>query len=566
MSDLAPEALPEGWAWATMGQIGTYHNGRAFKSTEWAEAGMPIIRIQDLTGTPDERHYFAGEAEPQHHVQAGDLLISWSGTLGSFLWNGPPAVLNQHIFKVESGINRRFHHLLAQRCMRQMRDKARGSGLFHITKAVFEQAPVPLPPLAEQERIVAKVESAMQQAQITQAQVEDGFAAVRNMRETSLTDACSGKLTADWRSAHPKIEPASALLERMAAERKARWAEWHSAKKYQEPQRHEETDLGSIPPTWAWATFDECAADITVGHVGTLKGMYVTKGIPFLRSQNVRLLSYSPKGLECISPESHRSMGKSKLMGGELLVTRSGANVGNCCVYPRDAGEANCADLVITRPLSGLLPEYAAIYVCSQDGQARLLEKGTGIAQPHFNIGAMRKKPFPLPPLEEQREIIRCVESALRTAAAMEAQLRSTGEQADGMVQVTLEQAFCGKLIPTEASLARTEKRSYEDAHALLARIKQERAARPAAPRRAKSNRNSILKGRAMKKLIDEVLRASATPLTAEKVFKESGRAENEVEQFFVELRRMEREGRLILSAGPRGETLLSIPTEAPTP
>src|ERR1019366_1764925 len=111
-------------------------------------------------------------------------------------------------------------------------------------------------------------------------------------------------------------------------------------------------------------------------------------------------------GLVFIAAEFHAALRKSALTGGEILVTRSGANTGDCCVYPSIVGPANCADLVVTRPLSGLLSEYGAIYVASPDGQARIGLRRTGIAQPHFNIGAMRVKPFALPPLAEQYEIV----------------------------------------------------------------------------------------------------------------------------------------------------------------
>lgn len=104
--------LPGGWARTTLGQLGRYLNGRAFKKSEWRESGRPIIRIQNLTGTASHYNYFQGEVEERHLARPGDLLVSWAATLGAYFWSGPEAVVNQHIFKVESNIDPRFHKYL----------------------------------------------------------------------------------------------------------------------------------------------------------------------------------------------------------------------------------------------------------------------------------------------------------------------------------------------------------------------------------------------------------------------------------------------------------------------
>jgi type I restriction enzyme, S subunit len=99
--------LPSGWEWTTLGEIGDYVNGRAFKPSEWSLNGRPIIRIQNLTGSGSAFNYFDGNLEEKYVVRTGDFLISWAATLGSFVWNGPEGALNQHIFKVKSYIDSR---------------------------------------------------------------------------------------------------------------------------------------------------------------------------------------------------------------------------------------------------------------------------------------------------------------------------------------------------------------------------------------------------------------------------------------------------------------------------
>lgn len=146
--------VPDGWRASTIGELGRYLNGRAFKTSEWGSAGRPIVRIQNLTGSGGSFNYFDGEVDERYIVREGDLLVSWAATLGAYVWRGPEAVLNQHIFKVESNIDRRFHRYLLDYSLAEMQRHAHGSGMVHITRGRFDAVRVAVPPLAEQGRIV----------------------------------------------------------------------------------------------------------------------------------------------------------------------------------------------------------------------------------------------------------------------------------------------------------------------------------------------------------------------------------------------------------------------------
>lgn len=150
--------VPDGWEMRTLGDLGRYLNGRAFKSSDWGTEGRPIVRIQNLTGSGNQFNYFAGAVEDRYIVRPGDLLVSWAATLGAYFWNGPEGVLNQHIFKVESNIDKRFHKYLIESKIADMLSQTHGSGMVHITKSKFDAIPVAVPPLDEQQRIVAMLE------------------------------------------------------------------------------------------------------------------------------------------------------------------------------------------------------------------------------------------------------------------------------------------------------------------------------------------------------------------------------------------------------------------------
>ena len=150
--------LPPGWTRTTLGQLGRYINGRAFKKSEWSASGRPIVRIQNLTGSSSVFNYYNGALEERHIARSGDLLVSWAATLGAYIWPGPEAAVNQHIFKVESVIDVRFHKYLIDHALDQLSSHTHGSGIVHITRGRFNSVPVLLPPLDGQHRIVAVLE------------------------------------------------------------------------------------------------------------------------------------------------------------------------------------------------------------------------------------------------------------------------------------------------------------------------------------------------------------------------------------------------------------------------
>jgi type I restriction enzyme S subunit len=154
-------AVPEGWTKSRLGDLGRYINGRGFKKSEWATTGRPIIRIQNLTGSSGTFNYFDGEVEERYVVRPGDLLISWAATLGAYFWNGPEGVLNQHIFRVESSIDPRFHKHLLDHKLAELYTHTHGSGMVHITRGKFDAIEVLLPPPNEQRRIVEILEDLM---------------------------------------------------------------------------------------------------------------------------------------------------------------------------------------------------------------------------------------------------------------------------------------------------------------------------------------------------------------------------------------------------------------------
>ncbi len=97
-------SLPRGWVATPIGSLCSLINGMAFKPTDWATVGLPIIRIQNLNRPDAEFNHCNTDVEERYIVEPNELLFAWSGTpgtsFGAHIWRGPRAVLNQHIFRV----------------------------------------------------------------------------------------------------------------------------------------------------------------------------------------------------------------------------------------------------------------------------------------------------------------------------------------------------------------------------------------------------------------------------------------------------------------------------------
>jgi len=152
--------LPDGWATIKVGDVAIYTNGRAFKPEDWMRKGLPIIRIQNLNDTNINYNRTTAIYEAKYLIHNGDLLFAWASSLGTYIWNGGNAWLNQHIFKVEPYpfVEKQYLYYVFKAMIVEFYTQSHGSGMVHITKRQFENIKLLLPPLEEQKRIVQTLE------------------------------------------------------------------------------------------------------------------------------------------------------------------------------------------------------------------------------------------------------------------------------------------------------------------------------------------------------------------------------------------------------------------------
>lgn len=144
------------YSYAKLGDIATYINGYAFKPKDHGTKGLPIIRIQDLTGSSNDRGYYAGEYPSKIEINNGDVLISWSASLGVYVWNKGKALLNQHIFKVKfdkKDIDKDYFVYAVRFNLTKLKQLTHGATMKHVVKKDFENVLIPYPSLKRQREI-----------------------------------------------------------------------------------------------------------------------------------------------------------------------------------------------------------------------------------------------------------------------------------------------------------------------------------------------------------------------------------------------------------------------------
>lgn len=185
--------IPANWSTSKLKYLGNYINGYAFKPDEWGDSGLPIIRIQDLTGSNDSPNYYDGTIDRKFLIQNGDILVSWAATLDAFIWNKGPGWLNQHIFKAipdQSKIDYNFFFWMIKEAMKNMNnDNKHGIFMQHVTLDVFSNFSIPMPPLSAQRQIAdfldvecARIDAVIEQ---TRASIEE----YKKLKQSVITQA-----------------------------------------------------------------------------------------------------------------------------------------------------------------------------------------------------------------------------------------------------------------------------------------------------------------------------------------------------------------------------------------
>lgn len=478
--------LPKGWSWVSIGETGEYINGFAFKPNHRESRGLPIVRIQNLTDESKALNTTQLDVPVDYKIDNGTMLVSWSATLDVFLWQRGPALVNQHIFKVvpeEKVVSKKllFHWLKRSIQQLQKTEHLHGSTMMHINRGPFMAHRVPLPPLSEQTRIVAKLEELLTDLDAGVAELKVAQKKLGQYRQSLLKAAVDGNLTAEWRKNNPPIETGAELLERILKERRTRWEAKQLAKfqeqgktppkdwqhKYAEPNPPAKVGLFDLPGNWSWSSVEQLA-ELVSGHtpkdaescsnsggdIGWFKVGDMNKP-----GNDVWLTNAEIK----FDLQTALSLGMKPAPKGTIVFPKRGGAIATN--KKRRLANMSCFDL----NTMGLIPSpHVADWLWSYFQGIDLGQLSSGSNVPQINNPDIAPLCVPLPPIDEQLEIICLLTLQLESTFEQEKSIHKSLKQAAAQRQNILRAAFAGQLVPQDPN--------DEPASVLLERIRTERA------------------------------------------------------------------------------------------
>jgi type I restriction enzyme S subunit len=280
------------------------------------------------------------------------VILSSRAPIGHLVINTVPMATNQGCKGLvpRAGLDHKYLYYYLTSIVTLLNELGTGATFKELSGARLKAVPMPVPPLAEQQRIVG-----------------------------ILDDAFSGLASANA-IAEKNLENAAELFD-------ARLSSLFSFGEGQWPQ----TPLSAV-------------CNLTVGHVGPMASRYKADGIPFLRSQNIKPFAIDLDGVAFIDDDFDRNLMKSRLTPGDVVIVRTG-HPGTAAVVPDSLVAANCADLVIVRPSEAVDPHYIAAFFNSSYGKRLVDGNLVGAAQKHFNVTSAKSVRISLPPRAEQQEL-----------------------------------------------------------------------------------------------------------------------------------------------------------------
>ncbi|WP_445713256.1 restriction endonuclease subunit S [Flavobacterium sp.] len=447
--------LPKNWVQTELGNYAILKNGYAFKSSDFQNDGIPVVRISNIKDfkIDIENSICVDESKLKSDfiVSKGDILIAMSGaTTGKYgVFEHDIIVLqNQRVGNlkpvVESLSNKRFILYLLGSLKEEIEEKAYGAAQPNISPKLIESINIFLPPLAEQNRIVAKLDALFAQLETIKTSMAKVPLLLKDFRQQVLTQAVTGKLTEEWRryNEYNSLELCKRLKEhhkKSGGHKKGNAAE-HDIEKHL-------NSFQDIPENWQVIELKElCKQEKPITYGILMPGPEIEGGRPYLKVMSYpnNVIDYSK--VRHTSVEIEKNFVRSRLSEGDIVLSIRGT-VGRVIIVPKDLDGANLtqdsARISLQKTVSNLFIAYVLKSKILQD----IMDSVTkGVAVRGINIGDVRHLRIPLPSFEEQQEIVSRVESLFAKADAIEKQYETLKVKIENLPQAILHKAFKGEL------------------------------------------------------------------------------------------------------------------------
>lgn len=561
--------LPTGWAFASISQlIGTYG---LFVDGDWIESkdqnqkgAVKLVQLADLGDgefkNKSSRYMTSDKAFELNctFLKFGDILLArMPEPLGRAVIF-PFSDLDKFVTVVdvaiirtgEDSINNKYlmYFINSPHIRKQIHNFQTGTTRKRISRSNLDKILIPIAPLAEQHRIVEKVEELFSELDDSVNSLKKIQRHIKLYRISLLNQAFDGRLTASWRIQN-KSERKVETLKNIRLERKKNYlkkiAEWEETKN-NKPKKLTEivnftekelSELPLIPDCWKWIKIGEFEDLIGSGSTPSGgKDVYVDSGVPFFRSQNIYPNKLELDNVVFINESTHESMKRSQLMPKDVLLNITGASIGRSAYLPENfiIGNVNQHVCIIRSFTERIFYKFISTYLNSPIAQRIIGEVNSGATREALNFEQVRNFPIPLLTLEEQIEIVNQVESNLSFIDNLDEIIREKLNRSDDLRRSILKNAYEGKLTSQNS----------DDGYAsqLLDQINVNRLKYLA---EQKELNLSLVKKVKMKtkqqqqqKIID-ILKNSDVSISAKEIWKQS-EFKNDIEKFYSELKKIE--------------------------
>ncbi len=489
--------LPHGWVWTTIKQLGEAVTGTTPSKSQPKYYGKdyPLYKPSDLNNGFHVRGADDGLSiegiEQARLLPAKSILVTCIGaTIGKTGFIRVEGASNQQINTIipATDISPEYVYFgcISPQFQAEIISNASSTTLPILNKSKFESLPFPLPPYAEQQRIVAKIEELFTKLDAGVASLKIAKKQLKRYRQSVLKAAVEGELTREWREKHKdELEPASVLLERILKERRAKWEadqlvkmqaqgkppkddKWKA--KYQEPAVPDLKSLPELPENWLWVSVEQ-AGDVSGGLTKNSKRDKLKVRLPYLRVANVYAGKLELDVIKDIGVE-REEIQRILLSKGDLLIVEGNGSldqIGRVALWNGSIDPCLHQNHLIKVRFDPIrIGEYVIYWLLSRGGRDFITRAASSTSGLHtLSLSKVASLPMPLPPLVEQEQITAEVERRFSVADEIEATLDAELKRAERLRQSILKRAFEGKLVPQDPN--------DEPASVLLERIKAEK-------------------------------------------------------------------------------------------
>lgn len=482
------QVIPEGWFLTPLETIATWGSGGtpSRKVAAYYGGNVPWIKTGDLGDrvVTNASEFITDEAVENSSAKwfpKGSVVLAMYGaTIGKTSILGLDATTNQACgvgHPIEGVTFTEFLYYFLCNEKDAFIAKGKGGAQPNISQALIKAHHIALPPLAEQKVIAEKLDELLARVESTKTRLDAIPVILRSFRQSVLAAAVSGKLTEEWRGEN-ECEAVKKLIEKNAAKKNGK------LKVPKKSKWDQDIDLFDLPNGWSWIENHKLAIDsntaICAGPFGTIFKAkdFRESGVPIIFLRHVKESGFNQRKPnymdDAVWSEFHQDY---SIYGGELLVTKLGDPPGESCIYPNDFGTAMVTPDVLKMNVDAEVADikYLMYFFNSPISKKMVGDAAFGATRLRIDIPLFKSFPIPLPPRDEQAEIVRRIEELFAFADKIEAQVNAAQLRVNNLTQSILAKGFKGELT-SDWRAANSELISGENsAEALLERIKAER-------------------------------------------------------------------------------------------